>query len=319
MRDVPLRWPVVLLLLAAMTVQASAEPIRVGKAGGDAFSFVPVDIGTEIGIFARHGLQPEIAAFGGSAKVQQAMAVDAIDIGLAGGPDLAFIAKGSPVKGVAAMAGRPLLLVIVVRPDGSVSGVDDLKGRRVAVSTAGSLTNWLVAELARQHGWGSDGIPLTSIGDNAGRAAALRSHAVDAGVMDLATALNMQKLGQGRILTGFGDLVHDFHIHVIFATDKIIAGNPRAVRDFLAAWFETIAWMRAHRAETVRLSAPVMGVDAAISGEVYDALMPMFSDTGRFEPKAMAVLQRSWVELGTLPSAPDTATLVDERFLPTRE
>ena len=304
------------LLLALLAGGARAEGIRVGRAGAEAFSFVPVDVGMQVGIFARHGLQPEVASFGGSAKLQQAMAVDAIDIGLGGGPDLAFIVKGSPVKGVAAMAGPPLLLVVVVRPDGSVSGVADLRGRRIGVSTAGSLTNWLVAELARQHGWGAGGVSMVSIGDNVGRAAALRSRAVDAGVMDLATALQMQKLGQGRILTGFGDLVRDFHIHVIFATDKVIAERPAAVRGFLAGWFETIAWMRGHRAETVRISAPIMGVDDGIAGQVYDALMVMFSDNGRFDPKAMAVLQRSWVELGTLPAAPDVGALVDERFLP---
>jgi len=310
-------WMVLALALACLApIATRAQPIRVGKAGAEAFSFVPVDIGTQTGIFARHGIETQISSFGGSGKLQQAMAVDAVDIGLGGGPDLAFIAKGSPVKGVAALAGPPLSLVIMVRPDGSVKTVEDLKGKRIGVSTAGSLTNWLVAELARQHGWGPNGVITTAIGDNTGRAAALRSGALDAAVTDPATALQMQKLGAARILTGFGDLVHDFHVHVIFATDKLIAARPEAVRGFLAGWFETIAWMRTHRAETAKISAPIMGVDEEIAGQTYDAVMPMFSDTGRFDPKAMAVLQRSWVELGTLQTAPDPATLVATRFLP---
>jgi hypothetical protein len=44
--------------------------------------------------------------------------------------------------------------------------------------------------------------------------------------------------------------------------------------------------------------------------------MPMFSDNGQFEPKAMAVLTKSYVEMGTLPQEPDPKTLYTEAFLP---
>ena len=44
--------------------------------------------------------------------------------------------------------------------------------------------------------------------------------------------------------------------------------------------------------------------------------MPMFSDTGKFDPKAVAVLSRSFVEMKTLPSEPDMSKLYTETFLP---
>src|SRR5262249_39107865 len=75
--------------------------LRVGKAAREAFSFVPVDVGLQIGIFKKHGLDLEISSFGGGARIQQAMAADSIDFALGSGPGLAFIVKGSPVKGVA--------------------------------------------------------------------------------------------------------------------------------------------------------------------------------------------------------------------------
>src|SRR5919202_1697344 len=65
----------------------------------------------------------EIASFGGDARIQQAMAADGIDIGLGSGPGLAFIVKGSPVKGIAAMAGPPLLFAVVARADDTVNSV----------------------------------------------------------------------------------------------------------------------------------------------------------------------------------------------------
>ncbi len=98
-----------------------AETLRVGKAGREAFSFVPADVGQRTGIFKKHGVEIEISNFGGDARLQQAMAADGIDVALGSGPGLAFIVKGSPVKGIAAMAGPPLLFALVVRNDGSVN------------------------------------------------------------------------------------------------------------------------------------------------------------------------------------------------------
>src|ERR1700684_890302 len=168
-------------LLALSAQAASAETLRVGKAGREAFSFVPLDVGVRTGIFKQHGLDIQIANFGGDAKLQQAMAADAIDIALGSGPGLAFIVKGSPVRGIAAMAGPPLLFALVVRNDDSVKTVDDLKGRKIGVSTVGSVTSWIISEVSRQRGWGFDGITQVPIGENAARVAGARGKRLDGG------------------------------------------------------------------------------------------------------------------------------------------
>jgi ABC-type nitrate/sulfonate/bicarbonate transport system substrate-binding protein len=114
--------------LTTASAVPAAELIRVGNAGRESFSFTPANIGKEVGIFAKHNLDLDIAGFGGDAKLQQAMAANAVDIGLGSGPGLAFIAKGSPVKGIAAMAGPPLIFAMVVRAD----VIEELISRRVA-------------------------------------------------------------------------------------------------------------------------------------------------------------------------------------------
>jgi ABC-type nitrate/sulfonate/bicarbonate transport system substrate-binding protein len=305
-------------LLLPVDPAASAETLRIGKAGREAFSFAPADIGMRTGIFPRHGVTLEISSFGGDARVQQAMAADGIDIGLGSGPGLAFIAKGAPVKGIAAMADPPLIFALVVRGDGSVKSADDLKGRKVGVSTVGSVTSWIVAEVGRQKGWGYEGIAQVPIGDDASRIAALKTGSIDAAIVNLAVALKFVQRGEGRVLLRFGELVKDFHIHVIFATDKAIAGRPAALRGFLAGWFETIAFMRANKRETVAIAREVMGTDEPTAAGIYDELMPMFSDHGRFSAKALAVLSRSFVDMKTLPTEPDMGKLVTEAFLPPR-
>jgi ABC-type nitrate/sulfonate/bicarbonate transport system substrate-binding protein len=227
---------------------------------------------------------------------------------------MAFIAKGSPIKGVAAMAGPPLLLAIVARPDGPKT-VADLKGKTVSVSTAGSLTYWLVSETARRQGWGPNGINIAPMGAMPGQIAALKRGDIQGAIMDIGNAFDLEKRGEARILVRFTDIT-DFHIHVIFATDKVIATKPEVVRNFLKGWFETIAFMRSNKAETVKVAMEVMDKDQDISNRVYDELMPMFSDTGRFDAKALETLSKSYVELKLLPSEPDMSKLYTEAFLP---
>ena len=316
-----IRAAAVMLLLAAggaalASSACAAEKLRVGKAVPEAFSFVPLDIGMRKGFFARNGLEIESIAFAGDARMQQAMASDSLDIALGSGPAMAFIVKGSPIKAVAAMAGPPLLLAIVVRPDGPRT-VADLKGKKISVSTAGSLTYWLVSETSRRQGWGPKGIEIAPMGAMPGQIAALKRGDIDGAIMDIGNAFELEKRGEGRILVRFTD-IKDFHIHVIFASDKFIADRPEALRGFLKGWFETIAFMRKNKAETVAIAQEVTNKDAAITSRVYDELMPMFSDDGKFNPSALATLAKSYVELQLLPEEPDPAKLYTEAFLPGR-
>jgi ABC-type nitrate/sulfonate/bicarbonate transport system substrate-binding protein len=314
-----MKFAIVAFAALTMSVLASesrcAELLRVGNAGREAFSFTPANIGMEAGIFAKNGLRLEISGFGGDAKLQQAMVAGAVDVGLGSGPGMAFIVKGAPVKGIAAMAGPPLLFALVVRSDGSVKTIDDLHGRKVGISTVGSATSWLINEVSRQHGWGFEGFTQVPIGENSARIAALKSGAIDACVVDIGSALRFVQNGDGKILMRFGDVAKDFIMHVIFASDKAIAEKPAALSAFLKGWFETIAFMRHNKEQSVAIAQTIMGTDKETTGAIYDELMPMFLDNGHFDAKALAVLGRSYVDMKILPSAPDMSKLYTEAFL----
>jgi ABC-type nitrate/sulfonate/bicarbonate transport system substrate-binding protein len=308
---------IVLGLVATAAARASAdEVLRVGKANAVAFSFVPVDVGIATGVFAKHGLKVEASAFAGSAKVQQALGANAIDLSLSSGPELAFLAKGNPALCVASIAGPPRLLVIIAGKEAPIHSIADLKGKTISVSTVGSLTMWLTQELSRREGWGTDGIKTAALGEDTAQIAAMKTNQIDGMVIDIASAYRLEESGDARIVARFGDMIKDFEINVIYATRAIVDQQPQKLRDFLAGWFETIAYMRKNKAETVRLVAPVMNVSATIADKVYDELMPAFSDDGKIDPKALDVLAKSFVEMGTLPQAPDLSKFVTENFLP---
>lgn len=307
---------VVALLGIAVASPASAlDKLRVGKAIALPFDFTPVDIGMDKGFFQKHGLELEITSFAGSAKLQQALGADAIDIGLGSGPELAFVAKGNPDLGICAYAG-PINLMLVVRPDAGINAVADLKGKRITVSTVGSLTDWVVRETSRQQGWGNDGILVTPLGTNEAQVAAMRAKQTDGLAIDPAGAYELEEKGVGKIILEFSKIAPDFINHVTYATNQMIAAHPDQLKAFLAAWFDTVAWMKANKDEAVKLAAPVMHQSIEITGRDYDVTMPTFSDTGKFEPKPIAVLARSFVQMGALDKEPDMSKLYTEKFLP---
>jgi len=277
---------------------------------------VPLDIGIEVGIFAKHGLEVESLAFGGAAKLQQALAAGAVDVGLGSGPALSFTAKGAPQLGIAAMAGRPSIMSLIVAKDGPIKSVADLKGKTLSISAPGGVPEWLARELSRQQGWGPDGINLIGLGADSSQIAALRTGQVVGLPNDIFLATRLEEQGVARILVRFGDIVPVFIMHVIYATDNAMAQRPEDLRRFLAGWFETIAFMRKNKAASVKIASQVTNVSAEIIDRTYDQVMPMFSDDGRFDPQALAVLRRSFVELGLLPTEPDMTKLYTERFLP---
>lgn len=303
-------------LVAPCLRDAAAEAkLRVGKAQGEPLDFTPPEVGVAKGFFKKHGVDIEIIVFAGAAKQQQALLADAVDIGLGGGPELTSVAKGSPELGVAAYAGRPDGLVMVVAKDGPVKTIADLRGRKVSASSAGSLTEWMVRETARQQGWGRDGIEVVFLGNIAGQIASLKTGNIDGMSNDIATALRMEEEGVGRIAVRYGQIVPDFIIHIIYATNKIMSTHPEQLRGFLAGWFETIAFMKSNKEETVKIITPIMNQPPEIVSRAYDVVMPTFSDTGKFDPKAIAVLGRSFVEMNLLPSEPDMSKLYTETFL----
>jgi len=302
-------------VLAAGTARAETV-VRVGQPQAGTFQFVPLQVGVEAGIFKAHGIDVQVTDFGGGPRVQQALAADSIDIAIGSGPELALEVKGAPEIAVAAMADAPYSVLLAVLKDSPVKTAADLKGKTVSVSSKGSLTYWLAQELSRQLGWGTNGFTIAPLGTTAAQMAALKTHEIDGMIVEANAGYRMEEDGSGRVLLQFGDRIKTFHIYILYARRAFAETNPDAVRAFLAGWFDTIGYMRAHRAETIDIVRRSANVSPSIATRDYDELMGLFNSTGRFDPKALAVLARSFVEMGTLPKEPDMQALVTEKFLP---
>jgi NitT/TauT family transport system substrate-binding protein len=295
---------------------AAQTKLAVAKVAND-FALSMVDYGNALGTFRKDGLDVEVSSIT-QAKMVQAVIAGSIDIALASGATLAYAAKGAPLTGVAALSGPPSILVLVIEAGSHVASLDQLRGRTVAVSNLGSLTDWAVSQIALHERWPPADIKRVSVGDTAARIAALRTGAADAAVVDIATALNLEERGQAKILVDFGDLVTKFQNQIIYASHKLIKDKPSAVRGFVDCWFQTIDYARSHKSQTVAFAQQELGVTPGVADRVYDELMPggFFSKDGRFDPDILKAMSKSFVEMKLLDHEADLSQYVTNDFLP---
>jgi NitT/TauT family transport system substrate-binding protein len=308
--------------MASIVLSSSAaialDKVGLGKAVPNSFAFGATEVGIEAKTFEQEGLTIEVTSFRGDAQLQQALAAGSIDVGLGSGPGLGFRAKGAPAIGVAAMYGPPANLALVLPFSTPVKSVADLKGRRIGVTTTGSLTDWLVRELSRQQGWGSDGIQILALGAMQARLAAIQRGELDGMVIEAATGYELEEAGKARNFILFGDIAKDFHTHVIFATDDMVERRAELLRRFLRGWFRTIAFMRANRDFVVQSETKTIDVKPAIAARIYDTQIGGFSADGTFNPAAIEVIRHSLKELGILSFVPEAKMIYNDKFVPVR-
>jgi ABC-type nitrate/sulfonate/bicarbonate transport system substrate-binding protein len=314
------------LLTAAVTAAmafASAtafalDSIRLGKSVPNSFAFSTAEIGIDAKIWQQEGIELGISAFRGDAQMQQALTAGAVDVALGSGPGMGFRAKGVPAIGVAAMYGPPANLALVLPFDTPIKTVGDLKGKRIGVTTAGSLTDWLVRELSRQQGWGSDGIRILALGQMQARLAAIQRGELDGMVIESATGYELEEAGKARNFLLFGDIAKDFYTHVIFATDELIDKRPDLLRRFLRGWFKTIAFMQANKDFVVQTAGRTIEVKPGIAAKIYDAQIAGFSRDGAWSAAAIDVIRHSLKELGILATVPDAKAIYNDQFVPVK-
>ncbi len=305
-------------LVALRPDAQAADKVHAGKAAAPVWTFTLLDVGIEQGIFAKYGIDLDITSFAGDARLQQAMASGGIDFGLGSGPAMAFAAKGIPVIGVAAFAGEPRNLAILVGAESTAKTAADLKGKLVAVTTAGSLTEWLVKQMALKEGWGIDGIRFAEIGSFDASLSALKTDQVDAMVGSAEAGYLLEERNAAKVLLTFEKYAPKFHTHVVFARKQLVRDNPDLVNRFLKGVFASIAFMKSHKDKTTEIATRVLQQSPAVMSRTYDYEISMFEDDGHFDKQAVAVLKQSFVDMGSLTDKPADDQLFTTRFLPVK-
>jgi ABC-type nitrate/sulfonate/bicarbonate transport system substrate-binding protein len=308
----------VLFLISCLSSAEAADLVRAGKAIGSLWAFLPLDVGEDEGIFAKYGIDLQISDLGNGPKLQEALASNSIDFGLAAGTDMAFSVKGSPVRAVAAFAGAPRTVVILVRQDSPIKAVADLKGQLVGIPGAPSVAQWLVWQMSLAQGWGKNGVQTLAEGSVQANIASLLTNQVGAIAGPVAVGWKLGDQHKARIVVHLARYAPNFIAHVIFARKALIERQPDLVDRFLKGFFASIAFMKTHEAATSQIAMRVLNDSRAIADRTYDYEASWLSSNGRFDPKAVAVIKRSFVQLSMLTHEPKDDQLFTRRFVPVK-
>jgi NitT/TauT family transport system substrate-binding protein len=296
--------------------RAAPQKLVVGKSVATLLAYTPIDVGLANDLYQKRGLELEVVSFNGSARLHQAMVGGNIDIALGSGATMSDVGKGEPSLCIAQTLGPPADIAIIVPYDSPIKTVDDMRGKVSGVASAGSVTEWVLFELARQKGWPMSDMKTVGLGGTEAAVAAIKTKQVDAVVGDVAVGLFLEPQKIGRVLTPCSSYISDFVMHANYASTRAMKEQPEAVSAFCAGWFEAVTLMQSDKAQTVKIAQPIMKFDPAIVSESYDIVVTKMSRTGRFDPKGLATLARSYVEMHQMPTEPDMSKFYTEKFLP---
>ena len=175
----------VLIFLALIGAgQAQNKPLKKVRVGVPSVGVanIIIFIAKEGKLYEKYGLDAEVITVNGSGIGSKAL--------ISGGIDIIPIA--TPTVIAANLAGADMQILahtmpgvvhaMMVKPE--IKRVEDLKGKKIGVSSLGSLTDFLVRTIARKKGLNPDrDLTLIVMGGDAERLTALRAGSVDASAM----------------------------------------------------------------------------------------------------------------------------------------
>jgi ABC-type nitrate/sulfonate/bicarbonate transport system substrate-binding protein len=226
---------VILFLMFVMTPWFGyAQTIRISYGGTSGYN-VPLWVTQEGGLFKKHGLTAELILISGDAASIQAL--------LANELQFANAAATTPIQ--ATLQGADTVLIassynlmpysFVVNPD--IHSATDLKGKRMAVSRLGGITEFAARLTFERLGLGQTDVTLIQAGPDAQRIAALKSGAVAATVLAPPGLFVATSLGL-KVMADLGDLGVKYPSAVMVARRSYVAQNRATVKRFMMAFIE---------------------------------------------------------------------------------
>ncbi len=169
-------------LLAAPALAQSRVKVRFAGGGVALYGYMPFFIAVGQNLFAKHGIEPDVAMFPGGALAMKAV--------LGGSSDMAcgfyehtiqIAAKGGQLTAFVLQA-QNSGLALAVRQDlaGEIKTAADLKGRKVGVSAPGSSTHLFAMQLAVKAGIKANDFAAIGVGTTQTALAALERKDIDA-------------------------------------------------------------------------------------------------------------------------------------------
>jgi len=265
--------------------------------GGQAqLIYLPATLAQDLGYYNDEGLDVSIQDFPGGAKSLESLLGGSTDV-VCGFYEhtVQMAAQGRELRAFVAMLRYPGLVAVAAAK--GINRVEDLKGKTVGISAAGSATQLFLNYLLAKHGLKPGDASSASIGMSATAVGAVTHGTVDAAIMtDPAFHMVLKQMPGLRILadtrTGEGVRevfgVDSYPSTVLYSTSSWIEAHPDQVRRLTRAIVRTVAWMRSHSPGAVRAQMPqeFRTDDEDSDIEVLQATQAMLSLDGKLTPES---------------------------------
>ncbi|GAA1948231.1 ABC transporter substrate-binding protein [Kitasatospora viridis] len=224
---------------------------------------------------AKIGEQGRFHHYTDGTRTGELLAQGVIDLGGTGStPPVTAQAAGHDLVYTAVSAPRPEHGALLVRADGPVRRIADLKGTTVVLAV-GSWQTHLLAKALHAAGL-SYRDSITAERPSGDEAERLRSGAIAGWVAQGAELEAVRHTGEFRVLVPTGEVISDRS--VFFARREFAAGRPEAVAAVTAALARADHWVAEHLDEAAALAAADQG------GELADHRAALAALPWRLEP-----------------------------------
>ena len=292
-------------------VSAAESPyrIRIGFPSL-AFSYMPFYVAQEKGIYKKYGIESEYIQM--TSPIQPQAVVNG---------NINYLTSVS--TGIsAAIAGLPLVIlmnfcdtspwVLVTHKD--INKPQDLIGKTVALSGLRTSPYYFFQAFLKKSEINEKDVQSISTGGTADSFRALTSNRVVATVLtppfdDKAVSLGYKKFMQ------LGDLADIPYVGLVTSQNEIKT-NRESVRRTVSAVVDSLAWLRANRADSVKMIVDKFKVNQAEAEGTYATFIKILNKDGRMNPK----VARGYLDIlrqeRSIPADYDPMKLTDFSLLP---
>ena len=273
-----------ILLIAMLSAPASViaaqptiETVRVGIPG-KLVDFSPFYVGLKTGIYRSEGLEPQFIVMR-SGIIFPALLSGELDFTTLYGSTIRSAVSGLPVRVIATLITKQSFF-LYSRQD--IRRVQDLKGKRVAISNFASSTDNSARAALKHYGLEPlRDVTLIAMGDTNVRFQALTSGAIEAAILTPPYTVMAEQKGLNN-LVWLGDILGDVPSNGLSTTTKKLKEQSDQVYRMLRAMIRSMIYTREHRQESLPiLMKEFPGLDRATLAGTLDFYIKAMSPDGR--------------------------------------
>jgi NitT/TauT family transport system substrate-binding protein len=301
-----------LVLSSGLAFAQSKVTLAVG--GGGCLCYLPTILAKQLGEFEKAGINVEIVDFKGGSESLKAVIGGSADV-VSGYFDhcVNLAAKGQHLQAFVVYDRYPgLALVVSPKHKDEIKSVKDLANKKVGVSAPGSSTDFFLKYLLSKNGVDPNSVGVVGVGLGATAVAAMEQGEIDAAVMLDPSVTILQ--GRNKDLKILSDTRTQKDTLAVFGGEypggalytkaDWVAGHQKEVQGMATAIVATLKWIHSHTPEEIMNKMPpeMVGKDKDLYLAALKNTIPMYSETGRMDPKGAAAVLAVFSQ-----SSPDVA------------